>query len=240
MNKLLYILLSSVIILATGCEQELIETTPAEQDLTNISPDPCTGSPGSADFSKFVAVGNSFVAGMQAGALFDEGQANSLPAILNKQFACVGGSSTFNQPNINASLGWNLFVTQPFLTDNTQPIFGRMLLQYGDNISCSTLQPSPLPTMQAYPVGITEAIPNPIANPSFLYLGNKTELNNFGVSAITLGQLLTPGTGNWGDPDPAEGFNPFYARFASNPGSSRIIQDVAAAGGTFFMFWAGL
>jgi hypothetical protein len=240
MKKLSYILFTIILMFTTGCEQEIIETVPADPDLTNISPDPCTGTAGSADFTKFVAIGNSFVAGMQAGALFDEGQENSLPAILNKQFACVGGSSTFNQPTINASLGWNLFVTQPFLTDNAQPILGKMLLQYGDNINCSTLQPAALPTVQAYPAGTLEAVPNPIANPSFIYTGSKTELNNFGVSAITLGQLLTPATGNWGDPDPANGFNPFYARFASNPGSSTIIGDAAAAGGTFFMFWAGL
>jgi hypothetical protein len=241
MKKLKYITLAlSTLLFTAGCEQELIETTPAEPDLTNISPDPCEGSPGSANFTKFIAIGNSLVAGFQAGALFDEGQANSLPAILNKQFECVGGSTTFNQPDINASLGWNLFVTQPFLSDNTKPILGRMLLQYGSGVDCTTLQPSPKPTMQAYAPGNLEALPNPQFNPGFLYTKSKTELNNFGVGAVTLGQLLTPATGNWADPDPAKGFNPFYARFASNPGASRILSDAAFAGGTFFMFWAGL
>ena len=83
MKKISYILLSISLLFITACEQEIIETVPADPDLTNISPDPCGGSAGSADFTKFVAIGNSFVAGVQAGALFDEAQSNSLPAILN-------------------------------------------------------------------------------------------------------------------------------------------------------------
>jgi hypothetical protein len=233
MKNLQYILAASLILLATACEQEIIETVPAEPDLTNISPDPCTGSAGSADFTKFISIGNSFVAGVQAGALFDDAQNNSLPAIMNKQFACVGGSSTFNQPSINASLGWNLFITQPILgppLDLTKPVYGRMLLQGA----------SPRPTPQAYAVGNYEAVPNPTLNPAFIYTGSKTALNNFGVPAITLGQTLISATGNWAVPNPAAGFSPFYARFASNPGTSTIISDAAAAEGTFFLFWAGL
>ena len=111
MKTLQYILFAVSLIVIGACEQELIETTPADPDMTNIAPDPCEGNAGSANFSKFIAVGNSLVAGVQAGALFDEGQANSLPAILNKQFACVGGSATFNQPNINSPLGYNVFIT---------------------------------------------------------------------------------------------------------------------------------
>lgn len=228
MKRIIYLL--GLIIIASSCEQELIKTTPAEPDLTNIGADPCEGSAGSADFTKFVAIGNSFVAGVQAGALFDNSQANSLPVILNKQFACVGGSSTFNQPDINATLGWNLLVTQPILTDPTQPVLGRMLLQ----------GTPPRPTSQAYGAGNLEALPNPILNPSFMYTGSKTELNNFGVPAITLGQILIPNTGDWNNPNPATGFSPFYARFASNPGTSTILTDAAAAQGTFFLFWAGL
>lgn len=228
MKRIIYLL--GLILFTAACEQDVIEKTQPEPDLTNIGADPCEGSAGSADFTKFVAIGNSFIAGVQAGALFNDGQANSLPAILNKQFACVGGSATFNQPDINATLGWNLLVTQPILTDATEPVLGRMLLQ----------GTPPLPTSQVYGAGNLEALPNPMANPAFIYTGSKTELNNFGVPAITLGQILIPNTGDWTNPDPAAGFSPFYARFASNPGTSTILTDAATAQGTFFLFWAGL
>jgi len=231
----LYILLAGFLLMQS-CSQDVIKL----EEPTAAADSCATASKGSADFTKFVAIGNSFVAGFQSGALFTNGQNNSLAAILNKQFECVGAPATFKQPTIGASLGWNLFVTQPFLTNPTQPILGRMLLQYGTSVDCNTGKPSPVPTTQAYAPGNLEALPNPSYNPSFLYTGSKTELNNFGVEAVTLGQLLTPATGNWGSPNPALGFSPFYARFASNPGTSTIIGDAAAAGGTFFLFYAGL
>src|SRR5690242_5748422 len=184
-NKIKTILLLPLIF-ALSCEQEVITTEPAEQDLTNtVNPEPCPAgaSAGTASFTKFVAIGNSFVAGVQGGALFTTGQNNSLPAILNKQFQCVGAPATFNQPTIGASLGWNLFVTQGILTDPTKPILGRMLLQYNGATS-------PKPTPQAYAVGNVEALPNPNVNPGFLYTGSKTALNNFAVPAIFLGQSL--------------------------------------------------
>jgi hypothetical protein len=99
---------------------------------------------------------------------------------------------------------------------------------------------SPRPTPQAYAVGNLEAVPNPMVNPGFLYTGTKTDLNNFGVPAITLGQFLIPATGNWAVPDPAAGFSPFYARFASAPGTSTVLADAIAAAPSFFLFYAGL
>ncbi|MEQ1585304.1 MAG: hypothetical protein ABL895_05455 [Cyclobacteriaceae bacterium] len=224
--KFLYILPLALLI-SISCEQELIVLEPP------VVVDPVTsGTPGSASFTKFVAIGNSFVAGVQAGALFTEGQNNSLPAIMATQFAMTGvGGGAFVQPSINATLGWNLFITQPFLSDPTKPVLGRMLLQGA----------SPKPTPQAYAAGNLEAVPNPAANPAFIYTGGKATLNNFGVPAITLGQSLITATGNWANPNPAVGFSPFYARLAAPPGgSTTIIGDAAAAGGSFFLFWLGL
>jgi hypothetical protein len=226
--KTLFFLMSLVFLGA--CEQELIELTDPDPNTTNVGPDPCAGAPGSANFSKFIAIGNSFVAGMQGGALFTTGQNNSLAKIIHTQLVCAGGSATFNQPDINASLGWNLFVTQPFLSDQTKPILGRLLLQGA----------SPRPTPQPYAPGNLEALPNPAANPGFMYAGNKAALNNFAVPAIFLGQSLIPQTGNWTLAGVDPRFSPFYGRFASAPGTSTIIGDAAAAGGSFFLFWLGL
>ncbi|HRJ28320.1 MAG TPA: hypothetical protein PLV21_10880 [Cyclobacteriaceae bacterium] len=236
-NSLTLTLLLSLIFLG-ACEQEVIELTDPEPDLTNISPDPCGGAAGNANFTKFIAIGNSFVAGMQGGALFTDGQNNSLAAIINTQLACAGGTATFNQPSIRASLGWNLFFTQAVLGppfDPTKPVLGRMRLQ----------GTPPRPTPQAYAPGNFEAIPNPSVNPPFQYAGSTgavatSALNNFAVPAITLGQALIPATGNWANPNPAVGFSPFYARFASNPGTSTILSDALSTNPTFFLFWLGL
>jgi hypothetical protein len=226
MKTLQYILLAISMLFASACEQELIETVPADPDMTNITPDPCEGSAGSANFTKFVAVGNSLVAGVQAGALFDEGQANSLPAIMNKQFACVGGTSTFTQPNINSTLGFNLFITPNPTASGA--VLGRMLLQ----------GTPPRPTPQ---ISDNAAIPNPAVNPAFIYTGAKSALNNFSIPAIVLAQSLIPQTGNWAGAGVDPRFSPFYGRLAyPGTGTSTIIGDAAAAGGSFFMFWLGL
>lgn len=222
-------------LITVSCEQEVLVATPPVVD----TPDPITGTPGSADFSKFIAIGNSFVAGVQGGALFTEGQNNSLPAIMAKQFAVSGvGGGAFNQPDIGASLGYNLFISPNPGADNK--VLGRLLLQNGTTPDCTTGLISPRPTPQAYPVGDLEAVPNPTLNPGFMYTGSKSALNNFAVPAITLGQVLITQTGDWANPNPAIGFSPFYARFASAPGTSRIITDASAAAGTFALVWLGL
>jgi len=52
---------------------------------------------GRADFSRYIAVGNSLTAGYSNGGLYLAGQQNSYPAIMAKQMLAVGGG-TFNQP----------------------------------------------------------------------------------------------------------------------------------------------
>jgi lysophospholipase L1-like esterase len=54
---------------------------------------------GSADFSRYVALGNSLTAGYSDNALFKRGQQNSYPNILASQFALAGGGA-FNIPYV--------------------------------------------------------------------------------------------------------------------------------------------
>lgn len=57
---------------------------------------------GSANFSRYIAVGNSLTAGYSNGGLYLEGQLNSYPAIMAKQMQLAGGGS-FSQPLFSAS-----------------------------------------------------------------------------------------------------------------------------------------
>ncbi len=61
-------------------------------------------SPGSANFSKYVALGDSFAAGYSDGALFIEAQKTSYPAIMAGQFMAAGGGS-FSTPFMLDNLG---------------------------------------------------------------------------------------------------------------------------------------
>ncbi|RAR48037.1 SGNH/GDSL hydrolase family protein [Flavobacterium lacus] len=72
--------------------------------IVNDTADGLPLTAGSADFSKFVSVGNSLTAGFSDNALFIEGQVNAYPAILASQFALVGGGE-FRTPLMNDNVG---------------------------------------------------------------------------------------------------------------------------------------
>ncbi len=61
-------------------------------------------SAGTADFSNYVAVGNSLTAGYTDGALFKAGQENSIPNLVANKFAMAGGGD-FTQPLMNDNNG---------------------------------------------------------------------------------------------------------------------------------------
>ena len=52
---------------------------------------------GTADFSKFVALGNSLTSGYRDNALYIDGQNESFPSMMAQQFSLAGGG-TFKQP----------------------------------------------------------------------------------------------------------------------------------------------
>jgi hypothetical protein len=238
--KFLYILPLALLI-SISCEQELITLEPPviETPVT-------TGTSGTASFTKFVTVGNSFVAGMQGQALFNDGQANSMAKIVATQLATSGGSATFNQPDINSVNGFN-----PISSNlGIGLVLGRLVLFDPDGTGPRTAAPAPA----KFP-GSSVTCPSPLTTPALpapyntadlpgAFTGNKAALNNFGVPLIYLAQTLTPATGGPPPPAPNPAYSPFYARFASSPSpdgstGSRIITDAKAAAGSFYLIWLG-
>lgn len=59
--------------------------------------------------------------------------------------------------------------------------------------------------------------------------GDKSTLNNFGVPGMKITQATAPGLAS----------NPYYARFATNPGTSTVLGDALATSPTFFSYWLG-
>ncbi len=162
---------------------------------------------GDADFTNYVSLGNSLTAGFMDGALYNRGQQNSFPSLLAGQMAQAvdNASQGFNQPDINSENGF-------FGFGPGGVVLGRLKLNS---------QSLPQPT-----------VPGDVPGP---YTGDKSQLNNFGVPGILLGQLLIPETGNPQSP----AFNPLYARFATAPGQSTILTDALATQPTFFTLWIG-
>jgi lysophospholipase L1-like esterase len=79
----LYILILSLAVLAFACKPTIDVPAP---------------SAGKADFSTYVALGNSLTSGYADGDLFRSGQLNSYPSMLAKQFSFVGRKGEFKQP----------------------------------------------------------------------------------------------------------------------------------------------
>jgi hypothetical protein len=69
--------------------------------------DEFTPSKGDADFTSYVAVGDSWTAGMADASLYKSGQENSFPNILATQFKTVGGGE-FKQPLMVDDYGFGL------------------------------------------------------------------------------------------------------------------------------------
>ena len=93
--------------IALSCEQEsIMKIDPAAASAPTPS-----GTAGTADFTKFSAIGGSYVAGFADGALHNNGQKNSLAAIIANQINYTRSADdqatyTFNQPDINSENGY--------------------------------------------------------------------------------------------------------------------------------------
>ena len=138
----------------TSCDEEekLIEQLEEENPI----PGPITGDPGQIDFTNFVSLGNSITAGYQDGALYNQGQQLSFPALLAEQLQIEGiGGGEFNQPDINSEFGFSS-------ANPAGGFFGRL------ELSLSLLRP----------------VPNPNGELPTAFAGDKSALNNFGVPGM--------------------------------------------------------
>ena len=172
-------------------------------------PDPIVYTAGSANFSTYVALGNSITAGYTDAALFIDSQTNSFPNMLAGNFALVGGGD-FDIPFMADNLGG--------ATLGGQPILGNRLI-----LDFSTGSPSPV---EVSGTGTTE-ISNVLSG----------SFNNMGVPGAKSYHLVAPGYGNVAGV--AVGLaNPYFARFASSPNAT-ILEDALAQNATFFTLWIG-
>jgi hypothetical protein len=162
---------------------------------------------GSANFSKYVALGDSFAAGYSDGALFVKGQEGAYPNIMAQQFALVGGG-TFTTPLMADNIGG-------FSSGGNQiPQFPTRYYFFPGSA-----------TVAAGPVrvsGVTTTVYGSTVTGPF---------NNMGIPGAKCVNLVMPGYGS------SLG-NPYFTRFASNPGTT-ILADALAQTPTFFSLWIG-
>lgn len=173
------------------------------------SSDGQTLTAGSANFSKYVALGNSLTAGYSDGALFIEGQKGSYTNILANQFKLVGGGD-FKIPFMNDNVGGLLY--SGFATNQ-----GKRLYYTGNSTS-------PVASVSGT---ITTEITNHLVG----------QFNNMGIPGAKSFHLLAAGYGNTAGV-PAGLANPYFARFAS-VSNATVLGDAVAQTPTFFSLWIG-
>lgn len=166
---------------------------------------------GSADFSKYVALGNSITAGYADGALFKAGQQNSYAKLLADQFSLVGGGE-FKIPYIDDNIGG---------FTNTHPLTGNLLFE--PRMIFNGCVPVRLIASPTTNFGVSVAANGPY--------------NNLGVPGAKSFHLLAPNYGNVSGVLTGTA-NPYFVRFATSSSTS-VLADALVQSPTFFSLWIG-
>jgi len=182
-----------------------------EPELDNAIDEPGYYSNGEADFTNYVALGNSLTAGYADGALYITGQENSYPNILAGQFSKVQETNEFRQPLMADNAGG-------LLAGGTQITSNRRVLAVGPNGN---------PGPQIYGGTSTTDITTVLSGP----------FNNLGAPGAKSYHLVAPNYGNLSGVA-AGTANPYFVRFASSS-STTILADALAQNPTFFSLWIG-
>lgn len=206
-NKFIYLAVLATLGLVS-CEPEF------ENEVSNAS-----YSAGDADFSSYVAIGNSLTSGYMDGTVSRVGQQYSFPNILAHQFAVVGGGE-FTQPSYaedTGNLGGLLINGAPFPSAQANGFPTRLIINAAvggpQNIAgTSTINVSPS-TLQA------------------------TAYNNMGVPGAKSFHLTLPGYGNIANLAMGTA-NPYFVRHAVTPNST-VLGDAMTKNPTFFTNWIG-
>lgn len=185
-----------------SCEPEF------ENELSNAS-----YTNGTADFSKYVAVGNSLTSGYMDGTMSRVGQEFSFPNLLAKQFALVGGGE----------------FTQPSFSDDVNNVGG--LLLGGNSIAATKM------IINLNKVG--GAGPEVINIPSTIDITNLQQraYNNMGVPGAKSFHLTLNGYGSLSGVATGTA-NPYFVRHATSSTTS-VLADAMSLNPTFFTNWIG-
>lgn len=199
MKKYQSILLAACAIGFAGCEPDF------ENEVTNE-----TYSKGDADFTTYVALGNSLTSGYMDGTIYRSGQQYSFPNLLAKQFAVVGGGA----------------FTQPSFSDDTNDLGGLLLM--GQQAAATRLI-----------INMSTGGPQNLTGTPTIEISNlqAKAYNNMGVPGAKSFHLLAPGYGNLANVATGKA-NPYFVRHATSPNTT-VLSDAMSMNPTFFTNWIG-
>lgn len=201
-----------------GCQPEISDPKP---------------SAGQADFSRYIAVGNSLTAGYSDNGLYLEGQQNSYPSILAQQFAKVGGGN-FVQPLFPAANAAGTGYVKLAGFSGANPV----IVSEDGSFTGGVVAPgTPTNTFATGRAFVSATLPLLVR-----YAG--TDNQNLGVPGIRIADITTADYGRLTANSNAGNFNPLFERLLPTATDSRTYLDyvkerVATIKPTFFTNWLG-
>jgi lysophospholipase L1-like esterase len=201
MKSTKYIFFSVAIAMGlTSCEPEF------KHELSDAS-----YSAGTADFSRYVAIGNSLTSGYMDGTMYRSAQQYSFPNLLAKQFALVGGGE----------------FTQPSYADDVNNVGG--IIYNGVAIQSPKMIINLTKAGGAGPEVIN-------ATPTITLTPQAKAFNNMGVPGAKSFHLLS---NTYGNPAGIGSYaNPYFVRTATTTNAT-VIGDAMSLNPTFFTNWIG-
>lgn len=169
-------------------------------------------SAGNADFSKYIALGNSLTSGYRDGDLFASGQLNSYPNIIANQLKLVGGGE-FTQPLMYDDLG-----------------FGNKLVLNLNVVKDCSGQPVPGAAPSLGPIQLKKIDPTLPDPRNFSRREELFNSSNLGIPGAKSFHLIFPSYGM---------LNPYFTRFSSDPTSVSVLQQALSLNPTFYTLWIG-
>jgi len=196
--KLFSTLLISTLFLFNSCTPEL---------------EPPVIQSGDADFTRFVAIGDGYLAGYQDGALFKDAQSRSISALVFSSMK-QAGSGGFNQALMPDNSGLGI---------SSKPWEGMYVTasQMGDRTDCEGVV-SLGPVKTFHTVGSAQSYLDPVSISS---------LDDFTFPFARMRDLLNSNFHTQ---------NVFYNRVAASFGNVAVLNAALSRNPTFFMAWPGL
>jgi hypothetical protein len=184
------------LLLISACKPEIKTPTPTH---------------GSANFSRYISIGNSLTSGYSNGGLYLQGQLNSYPSIIAQQMQSVGGG-VFNQP-----------------------LFSTAQANGSGYLQITGFNPSGTPIIS--PVTTNLAVRGQITIPGFgnvvLYTKYTGDIENYGVPGLKLEQITYAPLGN------LNGYYERLLPNDAPANTTPYLSFITAKPFTFFSNWLG-
>lgn len=175
-------------------------------------------SNGTANFTRYAALGDSYASGFSDGALYQQAQENSYANILASKFAAVGGTA-FKQPILTTpgDIGVGFQPTPQGFFFTSKYVLGYKQ----DCLGATSLAP---------------VLDDPSASQGDLYgylttpVAGQGPFNNTGVPGVKIAHMLFPGVAL---------ANPYFGRFSANPQTDVLLEVGLQVNPTFYSLWIG-